>query len=522
VGRHAPAGVDRNRRCGGWRPGRLGAAALTGPQPPQGAPAAVVVGGGLAGAAAALTLGDRGIPVTLLEAAPRLGGRLSAVPHGLPDGTITGLDHGFHAFFRHYYNLRRMLARIDPAGRLLRPVPDYPVTSRRWGTESFGRLPRRPPANLAVLLLRSPSLRLADLRRLDREAASMMLRYDPDTAGALDGMTAAQYLDRLRLPDRARAMLFEGFARSFFVPEEMLSAAELVEMFHFYFLGNPEGLAFDAPGEDHESALWAPLAAELRRVGVTVRCGAPARDVDPVEGGGWQVRTTTGWETRAGLLVLAPDLPGLQALVGRSAGLAGRVPGTAAAVRAAAVAPPYAVARFWLDRDCLAGRPVFTGVAREPALDLITCYHRLEAGARRWANRAGGAVLELHSYAVPAGIDEEDLARALLADLAGLWPETAAARVLHRSVHVRGTAPAFPPGSAGRPGVATEDPTVVLAGDWLRLPQPSALMERAVTSGILAASRLLVGLGRPPVAVRGVRPRGLLARQRGPEQTSGR
>ena len=43
----------------------------------------------------------------------------------------------------------------------------------------------------------------------------------------------------------ARRMMFDVFSHSFFNPEEHMSAADLLMMFHFYFSGNPEGLIFD-------------------------------------------------------------------------------------------------------------------------------------------------------------------------------------------------------------------------------------------------------------------------------------
>ena len=46
-----------------------------------------------------------------------------------------------------------------------------------------------------------------------------------------------------------------------------------------------------------------------------------------------------------------------------------------------------------------------------------------------------------------------------------------------------------------RPEVATPDPRVVLAGDGIRCDLPVALMERAATTGFLAANHLLAGWG---------------------------
>jgi carotenoid phi-ring synthase / carotenoid chi-ring synthase len=98
-------------------------------------------------------------------------------------------------------------------------------------------------------------------------------------------------------------------------------------------------------------------------------------------------------------------------------------------------------------------------------------------------------------------------------ELTGLWPEAAGLRVLHREARVRHDAPGFPPGSDGsRPGVRTGDPTLLLAGDWVRLPFASALMERAATTGVLAANDILTRAGARAEPVTTVRPRGLLAR----------
>src|SRR5690625_5455513 len=44
-----------------------------------------------------------------------------------------------------------------------------------------------------------------------------------------------------------------------------------------------------------------------------------------------------------------------------------------------------------------------------------------------------------------------------------------------------------------QPEVATGIPGLVLAGDWIRAPLPVALMERAATTGFLAANALLAG-----------------------------
>jgi len=66
----------------------------------------------LAGIGAASLLGERGFDVTLFERNPYLGGKVGAWDVSFGDGYATKVDHGFHAFFKHYYNLRLFMEKI--------------------------------------------------------------------------------------------------------------------------------------------------------------------------------------------------------------------------------------------------------------------------------------------------------------------------------------------------------------------------------------------------------------------------
>ena len=88
---------------------------------------AIVVGGGLAGLSSALVLAERGVRVTLIEREAQLGGRVGSYSERLPGGDTFQMERGFPAFFRHYYNLRAILQRVDPELSTLRPLVDYPV-----------------------------------------------------------------------------------------------------------------------------------------------------------------------------------------------------------------------------------------------------------------------------------------------------------------------------------------------------------------------------------------------------------
>jgi isorenieratene synthase len=477
----------------------------------NGAPSAVVVGGGLAGLAAATILAERGVGVVVLEREAVLGGRVAAFADRLADGTPVEMERGFHAFFRHYYNLRALLSRIDPALGMLTPLDDYPLLGPMGARESFAGLPARPLQKIIALVRRTPTLRWGDLLRVDVGEALRMLAFDEaHTYAQEDGRSARDYLDALRFPAAARQMLFDVFAHSFFHAEEELSAAELLAMFHFYFLGNPEGLVFDVVREPFSVALWEPLRTRLEVGGARFRLGCRARRIERRDNC-WRVEVDG--EPRfeeADAVVLAVTVPGLREIVACSADVGDEA--WRNAIARLSTARPFAVWRLWLDRPVGADRAPFVGTTGFGRLDNISLYDRWQGESRRWAERTGGAVVELHAYAVSRDADERTLRSELSARLHEVYPETRAARIVEERFLLREDCPAFPPGSyVHRPGVATPEAGLVLAGDFVRLPYPTALMERAVTSGMMAANRLLAGWGRPVEKIRSTPRRGLLA-----------
>ncbi len=155
-------------------------------------------------------------------------------------------------------------------------------------------------------------------------------------------------------------------------------------------------------------------------------------------------------------------------------------------------APPFAVWRLWLDRLVRPERPPFLGTSGFGPLDNVSVLERFEAGAREWSQRNGGSVVELHAYALPADTNEAELQRALRDELGRVYPETIEAAVVADEWLVKDDCPLIDtrPWKL-RPEVLTPDPRLVLAGDGIRCDFPVALMERAATTGFLAANQLL-------------------------------
>jgi isorenieratene synthase len=210
-------------------------------------------------------------------------------------------------------------------------------------------------------------------------------------------------------------------------------------------------------------------------------------------------------------VVLAVTVPALQALVEASPDLG--EPGWRRAIAAQRLTYPFAVWRLWLDGRLQEGRAPFVGTTGVGVLDNISLYHLFEDESRDWSARHDGAVVELHAYAVDPEADEASLRKDMLKALYHFYPETEPLRILDQLWLLRQDCPAFVPGGyALRPGVETPYEGVTLAGDFVQLPIPSALMERAAASGFLAANTLLHRFGVRPEPIESVPLRGILAR----------
>ena len=457
-------------------------------------PHAVVVGGGIAGLAAATGLAERGVRVAVTEREPYLGGRAGGWTETSPGGTPLPMSRGFHAFFRQYYNLRALLRRADPGLRRLLPLADYPLVDGDGRRDSFRGLPRTPPWNAIAFALRSPAFRPRDLLALNAAAAAPLAAVSvPGIYDHLDTVDAETFLRRINFPRAARHLAFEVFSRSFFAPPGQMSAAELATMFHIYFLGSSEGLIFDVPDAGFDAALWAPLHAYLTAREVDVRTGTEVARIERSGPRRFRVHTGDGGRLDADAVVLATDVGGLRDIVSCSPDLAD--PGWRHQIAGLRSAPPFLVQRLWLDRPVSPGRPAFLATGGLDPLDNISVLDRYDRQARDWAGRHHGSVVELHAYAAPGdpgGPADPVLGQQAIERLHALYPETGTARIVAESQQWRADCPLFGIGDfARRPRVLTPYPGLVLAGDGIRIDLPVALMERAATTGWHAANCLL-------------------------------
>ncbi|KAK3127767.1 hypothetical protein QOZ80_7AG0578190 [Eleusine coracana subsp. coracana] len=210
---------------------------------------AVIVGGGLAGLAAATHLTSLSVPFTLLEASDRLGGRVAT---DLVDGFR--LDRGFQIFLTAYPECRR---RLDY--RALRLKPFYPGALVFLGPgEPFHLLSdpfRRPLRALPALL--SPVGTLPD--KLLVGLARLRAAATPDEAIlAAPETTTAEHLRRIGFSQSIIERFLRPFLAGIFFDPALHTTSRLFELvFKRLALGD------NALPEDGIAAIADQLASRL-------------------------------------------------------------------------------------------------------------------------------------------------------------------------------------------------------------------------------------------------------------------
>ena len=157
-----------------------------------------VIGGGLAGMSAAAYLAPRGFRVDVYEKDTFIGGKIGSWPVRFDDGYETNVEHGFHGFFRQYYNLRRLMDKIG-ASKYFIPLSDYLIKTLDMGEFSFKNIDTSPIYNL-ISMSRHGIYKLSDMMSWKR-ASNMVpfLRYERErTFRKFDKISFFDYLLALR------------------------------------------------------------------------------------------------------------------------------------------------------------------------------------------------------------------------------------------------------------------------------------------------------------------------------------
>jgi hydroxysqualene dehydroxylase len=234
-----------------------------------------VVGAGWAGLAAAVTLAERGVPVTVFEASRSVGGRARRV-------SIDGvdLDNGQHVLIGAYRESLRLMRLVgaDP-DRLLLRLP----LELRFADGFHLQAPRLPyPLNLAIALVRAKGLPLAESLSAVRFIASLRLRgfrVEPDR-------TVAQLLDEHAQSGTPRSHLWEPLCVSALnTPVASASARVFVNVLRDGLTGSSDASDFLIARADLGKVFPEPAAEYVKARGGEIRLGESVRRLARVHGG---------------------------------------------------------------------------------------------------------------------------------------------------------------------------------------------------------------------------------------------
>jgi squalene-associated FAD-dependent desaturase len=430
-----------------------------------------VVGGGLAGVAAALAAADGGAEVVLFERRSRLGGLTWSFQRN-----GRWFDNGQHVFLRCCTAYRAFLDRIDATGQVtLQDRLDIPVLAPGGSRASISRSTLPAPLHLAGSLLRYRHLRAADRLALARPVLAL-LRMDLDDP-ALDRRTFGSWLAEHGQRAEAVERLWDLIVLpTVNLPSSEASLALAVKVFRTGLLDRADGADIGWSAVPLRRLHGDLAARALERAGVEVRVGAPVESLTPTGDDAWRLSWSSpghgAEEVDAVVVATPPEVAA--ALV---------PPGTVHPVAGLGTSPIVNV-HLVLDRQV-------TDLALAACVGSPIQYVFDRTAS---SGTAAGQCLSISLSAADRylGMRPEALVRTFRAALDEVVPAARDAVLVdatvsrERSATFRGV-----PGTAAlRPAAATGLAGLALAGAWCHTGWP-ATMEGAVRSGAAAAELVL-------------------------------
>lgn len=416
---------------------------------------ALVVGGGLAGIAAALSLSDAGVRVTLLEAKRRLGGRATSFTDAVTGETLDNCQHVALGCCTEYLEFCRRLGVLD----------DFDWYSEQYwvlpgGKESIlkpGIFPA--PLHYTESFLGCGFLGVASKLAIGRAMAAIRFADDEQWQDA----TFGDMLRSLDQTEESRRRFWDPIVISAcnLDPDEV-AASLSCKVFRDGFMAGADAGRIGVP-KVPLVRLYDAAMDELARAGSLVRLGVSAQEI-----GADFVLTSRDERLEADCVVCALPMDRARALLN-----APELAGIADATHS-----PIVGVHIHFDRSVIA-RPhaVLLDVGTQWVFrkdDVGAKVHCVISGAASWVDQT----------------EAEILAR-VHADLATCFPQAASAKVVWGKVvkEKRATFSATPGFEKHRPLPGVLSSGVVLAGDFTRTGWP-ATMEGAVRSGQTAASAM--------------------------------
>lgn len=440
----------------------------------------VVIGGGLAGLAAAVWLAEAGKQVTVLERRARLGGRTQAmrVPEvgDVPDNGQHVVASGYRSLFRYLESVGTREHVEFPGGGTLRWPGGRAVPLYTRGIGAVRTLLGAHPD--AGLLDRLRALRAT--ARLGREAL-----FQP---ADLADLTTDQWFRRVGMPAKAREALWDWLALGIAAePVDRESAkifADVLATGIRIGLRDRTGVTIGYPTVDLDTLYITGAERVFEKYGVDVRFRTVARRIAVTDGAVTAVVLDDGTEIPADAVVCAVPNTGIH-------GLLDDLPEHAEIYAAADKlhVTPIVSTNLYLDRPLATESAMEALIGGTGVIDEVFDRQRMHGrdpdGAWLYCLTTSGAYEQIHK-------SNDEIIDEQVALIRRYYPEAAEAKVVHAHV-VKMPKATFSQvlGTDGlRPDQRTSVPTLMLAGDWTRTDW-SATMESAAQSAERAVAALL-------------------------------
>ena len=447
----------------------------------------IVIGGGLAGLAAAAGLAERGLSVTLLEARPRLGGRASSFTD---QATGTTIDNCQHVSMGCCTNFRHFCETVGVDELLRTETTLYFIgADRKINPFSAGPLPA--PLHLFPAFRRLSYLSSEDVKQLQKGLRALM-----KAPGRKSKVT--QPFDRWLAEHGQGANVVESFWHVVLVSalSETLDRIDTLharKVFFDGFLAHRKGWEVQIPTVPLEELYGPPLQRWLADHGVTVRLKTGVEQLHIADG------QITGLALRDGELISAkhfilavphhrvlallppelqqhPSLTGIEQLE----------------------SAPISSVHLWFDRPITdLPHAVLIGRLSQWMFNRTRLLGHGSAGGSHYYQVVISASRELK------GRSQEEIIQEVIRDLAEIWPEAAEAKLQNGRVVTehRAVFSVMAGSDAHRPPQQSPIDNLQFTGDWTQTGWP-ATMEGAVRSGYLAAENVLSKMGRPESVLR--------------------
>lgn len=452
---------------------------------PQRGKSVIVIGGGLAGIAAALALARHGVQVRLLEARRRLGGRASSFEFRNSGQQAQSIDYCQHVAMGCCTNLQQLIDWLDQRRywTLHRELHFFGVRGEHRRLAALPGLPA--PLHLTHWLLRWPELGIADRLQIARV---MLAIYRLDRSSPKLDVPAQEWLIARGQSLRSLDHFWSTIVVSALGEQlSQVSLAAVVKVMQEGFLQHRDAFHLWIPQRPLEHLFGQLAATHLEAHGVEVLTSRPAAAVSDWNSRQMTVHSEGGesWQA-SGVVVAVPwhRLPHLR--------VEPFSPRFAEACRGAAQlkSSPITGVHTWWDRAWL----------RQPHAAIVgrLCQWVFPPPADMAPETTSGEhyyqIVISASRGLPRG-DPQQTARLIHEDLSAVFPEVTQSRLL-RCKTITDPQAVFsmtPEAIEYRP-MAQLDGPMLLAGDWTRTAWP-ATMEGAVLSGFAAAQQLLARWG---------------------------